>query len=199
MLANANVTIPLDLTTVLAAVGVISGMFMLLIKIIRNSDEKRWGNMEKQLGELPRLQGKVSIIEEKAQKFGRVFDKVIEIEVYMKRMEVLDHTSASLSDAINSLKDELSKVKEQGAVSVKVIERLEWDLCAIGKTVEKMREDLADARETLVGFGKDFLTRKEYREDRRERSETNAHTLETRILSREGSFRDGQTDHDSGS
>lgn len=198
MLANADITIPLDLTTILTTLGVVSGLFILLIKIIRNSDEKRWGDMEKRLGELSRLEGKVAVIDEKAQKFGRVFEKIIELETYVKRMETLDHTSASLSDAISNLKDELSKVKEQGAISTKSIERLEMDLHAIGRTVEKMREDLADARETLVGFGKDFLTRKEYREDRRERSEANAHTLETRILPREGRIRDGTTDHDSG-
>ena len=68
------------------------------------------------------------------------------------------------TEGIDAIKDDVTKVEGDLAVAVNSIENLDEKEKASGKIVEKMREDLADARETIMGFGQDFVTRREWRE-----------------------------------
>jgi septation ring formation regulator EzrA len=65
---------------------------------------------------------------------------------------------------IDAIKGNVSKVEGDLAVAVNSIKNLDEKEKASGNIVEKMREDLADARETIMGFGQDFVSRREWRE-----------------------------------
>lgn len=142
----------MDWTMIGVVVGVvlaICGAFSGLLWTIRRGDLARITVLEKAQNNLTCVKHNTQLVKQEER-----------IAALGKMEKFLNDIHADLEKT----KGELAKEKEQGAVSAKSIVYLEGTLSRMTDTLEKMREELKDAVVTINGFGRDYVTRKEFYE-----------------------------------
>lgn len=106
----------------------------------------------------------IAIITAIAGVFGALLKIVWDLS--QKRLETIETAMNNLvpKGEIEALKKALDDMEEQ----LKSIDT-EHDANAerLNEIIENLRESLADARETIAGFGSTYVTRKEFYEDRK--------------------------------
>jgi len=143
-------TFTLDIAVIVPIVLAVIGGFSTLLWMIRRGDLQRITKLEDLMNQLPSL----------IRSLGEVKGQIVSTEKMQKFLE-------DLHADLETTKKELAKEKERGAVSAKSITYLEDNVDRIVNAVEKMREELNDAVVTINGFGRDFLTRKEFYEQQK--------------------------------
>jgi len=133
--------------TIITIVLAICSAFWALVWMIRRGDLKRVTDLEDSVKKLQDRERDIASIEEQIKSLQKMEDFLNDL-----------HTD------LENMKRELAKEKEDGAVSTKSIMYLENNLERVMKALEKMREDLKDALVTISGFGRDYITRKEFYE-----------------------------------
>lgn len=98
-------------------------------------------------------------------------------DMSQKRLETLEGamTQHATREEITHLKEtiekELAAVKKSLDTAMHQVQNMDREndanAAALFNKLEAIRESLADARETIAGFGSTYVTRKEYYEDRR--------------------------------
>ena len=133
----AATSIPVDVPTIVAIVSGLFGGCLVLLKIIRGGDLKRIDALEAENARV------VGLANDLTRQVAALEEKIL---------------------AVDSLKGDMADLRQGAAVASNSLDNLNEKEKACSKVVEKMREDLADARETIMGFGQDFVTRREWRE-----------------------------------
>jgi hypothetical protein len=98
-------------------------------------------------------------------------------DMSQKRLETLESamtlhaTREEVSHLKEALEKELEAVKKSLDSAMLAVQHMDREndanAAALFNKLEAIRESLADARETIAGFGSTYVTRKEYYEDRR--------------------------------
>jgi len=132
----------IDLPTLAMIVIATLGAFAWCLKALRANDLKRIAGVEKELRDLMKEAGAAAAA---AERIGK-----LECSFKEKDKEIAD-------------------LQKQEALGEKSIQYAEGNLKALESKCQKLGEELADARETIIGFGRDFVTRKEYIESHQSR------------------------------
>ena len=130
---------------VVAVVLAIAGAFSSLLWVIRRGDLGRIAVLEEAFKALRGHSAQLTKIEERKL----AYDKM---ESFLEDMHA----------DIEKLKADISKDKELSAVASKSIVYLEENLRRMTDSLEKLREEMKDVVVTINGFGRDYVTRKEY-------------------------------------
>lgn len=97
-----------------------------------------------------------------------VFGALVKVlwDMTQRRLEVMEKSMDKLvsKEEVEALKKSLDTMEQD---IHKLHERNDDDNDDMHKIVENLRESLADARETIAGFGASYVTRKEFYEDRK--------------------------------
>ena len=127
-------------TIVLAALGLIG----ILVKMLWAHNSARIEKAEKA----------AQTAKEKADKLDALAEKVTDL---CKRVDDLAKAAGKV-DRIQPLSEKVADLSR----------RHEDTANRFGRTIEELQEKVADARESISGFGADYVTRKEFNDARRE-------------------------------
>lgn len=147
----------MDWTMIGVIVGIVTtvcGAFAVLLQNIRRGDLQRVTNLEKSIKDLEKAIRDLSCTKHSTQ--------MVKQEERLNSLAKLEKFINDIHADLEKTKSELSKEKETGAVSAKSIVYLEEAANRMNDTLEKMREELKDAVVTINGFGRDYVTRKEF-------------------------------------
>lgn len=133
----------IDLSNAITIALVILGFIGTLINMLRNGDLKRIASLEKEVEDLKTTNGELKS-EIKANK-SAIDNSLIQISGVEKRIESNIEKQFLITD--KRMSDTHSKTE---AISEKLTEGF-----------DKMKEALADVRETVAGFGSTYVPRKE--------------------------------------
>jgi len=123
----------IDLSNFLTIVTILGGGFAALVQLIRSQDLKR-----------------ISIVERDTQKNS---DDLSEI----KSKDI-----AEIRKDLEKLQGKITLIEQANGFSEKQVEEIKSVVDKLFAYINEIREDTSDVRETIAGFSKDYVTRKEY-------------------------------------
>jgi hypothetical protein len=106
----------------------------------------------------------IAIITAIAGVFGALLKIVWDLS--QKRLELIENGMDKLvsKEEVDALRKSITMIEEQ---IQKIDDEHDTNTEKLNEIVENLRESLADARETIAGFGSSYVTRKEFYEERK--------------------------------